>query len=153
MPTAGWPAAMLALAWLMYMGWGPELRDGEGDGRWIGGEGRMGGIATLAGVGGGGREGGFGGSVRRRGGDGGSNGVAFVGRVCWLLLGPGRGRRDDGDGWGAGGVVRHGPSTDFGPAHHERGCFARGSGRGRFANRPTKMRGSGAVARRGHAAC
>ena len=25
MPTAGWPAAMLALAWLMYMGWGPVV--------------------------------------------------------------------------------------------------------------------------------
>ena len=25
MPTAGWPAAMLALAWLMCMGWGPVV--------------------------------------------------------------------------------------------------------------------------------
>ena len=94
------------------------------------GGGRMGGTATLAGVGGGGREGGFGGSVRRRGGDGGSNGVALVDLVCRLMLGPGRGRRDDGDGGGAAGAEEGGSRTA-----------------------PTKMRGSGAVARPGHAAC
>ena len=77
----------------------------------------------------------LGGSVRRRGGDGGSNGVALVGRVCWLLLGPGRGRRDAG-------------MTEMAGV---RGCGSTGSprttsvtsGRGQFANRPYEDAGIG----------
>ena len=39
-----------------------------------------------------------------------------------MVLGPGRGRRDGGGGWGAGGcVVRHALPKDSRAAHHERG--------------------------------
>ena len=89
-----------------------------------------------AGEGGGGRRGEVRGqrSEMREGrlgafGQGGLPGVAWLRSWRWLVLGPGRGRRDDEEGWFARRVVRHGPfdklragpSIDSGPAHDERG--------------------------------
>ena len=67
-------------------------------------------------------------------GQAGLPGVAWMRMGDWVLLDPGRGRRDGGGegrvgwGWVLGRVVRHGPfgrlragfSKDYRPAHHER---------------------------------